>query len=170
MNRHWKVGDLARLTGLTVRTLRFYDQIGLFSPSGQTDSGHRLYSEADLSRLQQILSLKDLGLSLEEVKSILKDKQFSPLEIVNLQIARIKDQIKLQQKLLEQLQHASKSMQGKAPLSVEDFTELLQAMNKSYEKLVVERRKSWEHRLDSLGDYLAEEEEEEESKSKEDSP
>lgn len=66
MKRHWKVGELAKLTGLTIRTLRFYDQIGLFSPSAHSDSGHRLYNEADLSRLQQILSLKELGLSLEE--------------------------------------------------------------------------------------------------------
>ena len=158
MKRLWKVGDLAKLTGLTVRTLRFYDQIGLFSPSGQTESGHRLYDEGDLSRLQQILSLKELGLSLEEIKSALNDGQFSPLEIVNLQMAKINEQIKLQQKLLEQLQHVSRSMQDKAPLTVEDFTELLQAMKKNHEKLVVERRKSWEHHLGALGHFLANEE------------
>lgn len=52
-----------------MRTLRFYDQIGLFTSSGHTQSGHRLYDESDLSRLQQIVSLKEMGLSLEEVKS-----------------------------------------------------------------------------------------------------
>lgn len=131
MRRHWKVGDLAKLAGLTVRTLRFYDQIGLFSPSAQTESGHRLYNESDLSRLQQIVSLKELGLSLEEIKSVLNDGQISPLEIINLQMARIKEQMKLQQMLLEQLQHVSKSIQGNAPLAVEDFTELLQVMKKA---------------------------------------
>jgi DNA-binding transcriptional MerR regulator len=157
MKKHWKVGDLAKLTGLTVRTLRFYDQIGLFSPSGQTESGHRLYSESDLSRLQQILSLKELGLSLEEIKSALTDGQISPLEIVNLQIGRIKEQIRLQQKLLEQLGHVSKLMQGKAQLTFEDFTSLLQAMKMRFEKPVIERQTSWERHLDLLGDYLAEE-------------
>ncbi|TNJ60174.1 MerR family transcriptional regulator [Paenibacillus hemerocallicola] len=157
MKRHWKVGDLAKMTGLTVRTLRFYDQIGLFSPSGQTESGHRLYSESDLSRLQQILSLKELGLSLEEVKSALTGGQISPLEIVNLQIGRIKEQIKLQQNLLEQLGHVSKLMQGKAQLTFEDFTSLLQAMKMSFEKPVIERQTSWERHLDLLGDFLAEE-------------
>lgn len=166
MKRNWKVGDLAKQTGLTVRTLRFYDQIGLFSPSGKTESGHRLYDESDLSRLQQIISLKELGLSLEEVKSVLNDEQMSPVEIVNLQIARIKEQIKLQQMLLEQLHHVSKSMQGKAPLAVEDFTDLMQAIKKSHEKLVIERRTSWERNLDLLGDFIAEEEKE--SKFKED--
>lgn len=157
MKKHWKVGDLAKLTGLTVRTLRFYDQIGLFSPSGQTESGHRLYSESDLSRLQQILSLKELGLSLEEIKSALTDGQISPLEIVNLQIGRIKEQIRLQQKLLEQLGHVSKLMQGKAQLTFEDFTSLLQAMKMRFEKPVIERQTSWERHLDLLGDFLAEE-------------
>ncbi|WP_282942595.1 MerR family transcriptional regulator [Paenibacillus sp. RC67] len=157
MKSYWKVGDLATLTGLTVRTLRFYDQISLFSPSGQTESGHRLYNESDLSRLQQILSLKELGLSLEEIKSVLAGEQYSPLEIVTLQMSRIKEQIKLQQVLLEQLEYISKLMQVKAPLTVEDFTNLLQAMKTGHEKLVVERRKSWEHHLDLLGEFLAEE-------------
>lgn len=156
MKRHWKVGDLAKLTGLTVRTLRFYDQIGLFSPSDQTDSGHRLYSESDLSRLHQIVSLKELGLSLDEVKAVLAGGHISPLEIVNLQIGRIKEQIKLQQKLLEQLGHASKLMQGKAQLSVEDFTSLLQAMKMDFEKPVIEREMSWVRHLDLLGDFLTE--------------
>lgn len=153
-----KVGDLAKLTGLTVRTLRFYDQIGLFSPSGQTESGHRQYDELDLLRLQQILALKELGLSLEEVKNALADEQFQPLEIVQFQMARMKEQIMLKQKLLEQLQYVSKQMKTKAPLTVEDFTSLLQLMKKSHEKRVMEWQTSWEHRLNVLGDVLGEEE------------
>ncbi|WP_449601202.1 MerR family transcriptional regulator [Paenibacillus sp. Marseille-Q9583] len=157
MKRNWKVGELAKLTGLTIRTLRFYDQIGLFSPSGQTESGHRLYNESDLSRLQQILSLKELGLSLEEIKTALTSGQISPFEIVDLQINQIKEQIKLQQKLLEQLRHVSKLMQGKSELTVEDFTNLLQAMKMDFEKPVIERQTSWERHLDLLGDFLTEE-------------
>lgn len=157
MKKHWKVGDLANLTGLTVRTLRFYDQIGLLSPSDQTESGHRLYSESNLSRLHQILSLKELGLSLEEIKLALSGGQISPLEIVNLQINQIKEQIKRQQKLLEQLRHVSKLMQGQAELTVEDFTSLLQAMKMEFEKPVIERQTSWELHLNLLGDFLAKE-------------
>jgi DNA-binding transcriptional MerR regulator len=157
MRRYWKVGELAKLTGLTIRTLRFYDQIGLFSPSGQTESGHRLYDELDLSRLQQILSLKELGLSLEEIKAALTGGQISPSEIVDLQIIQIKEQINLQQKLLEQLRHVSKLMQGKAELTVEDFTNLLQAMKMEFEKPVIERQTSWERHLDLLGEFLTEE-------------
>ena len=154
MNNLWKVGDLAKLTGLTVRTLRFYDQIGLFSPSGQTDSGHRLYDESDLSRLHQILTLKELGLSLEEIKETLSAKQISPLEMVTLQKQRIKEQIKQQQKLLEQLEHTSKALIGKKTLTVDDFTNLLQAMKMEFEKPVIERKQSWVQHLDKLGSLL----------------
>ncbi|GAB6991016.1 MerR family transcriptional regulator [Paenibacillus pini] len=159
MKKHWKVGDLAKLTGLTVRTLRYYDQIGLLSPSGQTESGHRLYSESNLSRLHQILSLKELGLSLEEVKSALTCGQISPIEIVDLQINQIQEQIKMQQKLLDQLRHVSRLLQGKRKLMVKDFTSLLQAMKMGFEKKVIDRQTSWERHLDLLGDFLAKENE-----------
>jgi MerR family transcriptional regulator, thiopeptide resistance regulator len=155
MKKLWKVGDLAKMTGLTVRTMRFYDQIGLFSPSGQTESGHRLYNQSDLSRLHQILTLKELGLSLEEIKLALDGNEISPLEIISLQKTRLKEQIKLQMKLLEQLDHVSKLMIGKASLTVDDFTNLLLAMKMEFEKPVLERRMSWERRLDQLGDSLA---------------
>jgi MerR family transcriptional regulator, thiopeptide resistance regulator len=154
MKRYWKVGDIAKLTGLTARTLRFYDQIGIFSPSGQTETGHRLYDESDLSRLQQLLSLKELGLSLDEIKSVLAAEQISPLEIVHLQMDKLKEQIRLQHKLLEQLQNVSKLMQETTPVTVEDFTRLLQAMKKNHEKLVIARQKSWERHLGVLGHFL----------------
>ncbi|EJW15423.1 transcriptional regulator, MerR family [Paenibacillus alvei DSM 29] len=134
MKQLWKVGDLAKLTGLTLRTLRFYDQIGLFSPSAHSDSGHRLYNQADLSRLQQILSLKELGLSLEEIKSVVTGGHFSPLQIVSLQIARLKETIQMQQKLLAGLESVSELMLLKQPVTVEDFTKLLEMMKKSQEK------------------------------------
>jgi DNA-binding transcriptional MerR regulator len=55
-----KVGELAKQTGISVRTLHYYDEIGLLSPSGRTESDYRLYAEADIVRLQQIMSLRQL--------------------------------------------------------------------------------------------------------------
>ncbi|KQX48557.1 MULTISPECIES: MerR family transcriptional regulator [unclassified Paenibacillus] len=156
MKPHWKVGEIAKLTGLTIRTLRFYDQIGLFSPSDQTDSGHRLYTESDISRLHQILSLKELGLALEEIKSLLAQEHCSPIEIVSIQIASLKEKIKIQQKLLEELEHVSTLMQMKEPLTVDDFTKVLVMMKKSHDKYFFERQMKVEQRLDRLGDFLAE--------------
>ena len=67
----WKVGELARSTGLTVRTLHHYDQVGLVQPSGRTVAGHRLYDAGDVQRLYQVVRLRALGLSLEAVRAVL---------------------------------------------------------------------------------------------------
>ena len=67
----WKVGELARSTGLTVRTLHHYDQVGLLRPSGRTASGHRLYDAGDVHRLYQVVALRALGLSLDAIRAVL---------------------------------------------------------------------------------------------------
>jgi DNA-binding transcriptional MerR regulator len=154
MQQHWKVGDLAQLTGLTVRTLRFYDQIGLFSPSSYSDTGHRLYNEADIRRLQQILSLKDLGLSLEEIQSLLKGHTYTPSDIVDIQIERVRKNIKAQQKLLAELERIAERMNHQKPPSVDEFISLLETMKMTHEKYIIEHRLNWENHFDQLGDYL----------------
>lgn len=65
-------GEFARLTGVTVRTLHHYDRLGLLKPSRYTSAGFRLYSEEDFARLEQIVALKFIGFSLNEIKNILK--------------------------------------------------------------------------------------------------
>ncbi|SDP74975.1 DNA-binding transcriptional regulator, MerR family [Actinopolyspora xinjiangensis] len=65
------VGEVARLSGVTVRTLHHYDQIGLLSPSGRSAAGYREYSEADLERLRRILAYRELGFGLTDIADIL---------------------------------------------------------------------------------------------------
>ncbi|WP_167121293.1 MerR family transcriptional regulator [Amycolatopsis viridis] len=67
----YKVGELAKATGLTVRTLHHYDHVGLVRPSGRTYSGHRLYDEPDVRRLYEVLALRQLGLPLEDIGAAL---------------------------------------------------------------------------------------------------
>ena len=67
------VGDVARLSHVSVRTLHHYDAIGLLTPSARSPAGYRLYSGADLRRLQQILFYRELGFALEEISEILAD-------------------------------------------------------------------------------------------------
>ncbi|MDQ4027695.1 MAG: MerR family DNA-binding transcriptional regulator, partial [Actinomycetota bacterium] len=64
--KQWKIGDLARETGLTVRTLHHYDEVGLLRPSARTEAGHRLYDENGVKRLYRILALRQIGLRLDE--------------------------------------------------------------------------------------------------------
>ncbi|WP_053720911.1 MerR family transcriptional regulator [Saccharothrix sp. NRRL B-16348] len=67
----WSVGALAKVAGMTVRTLHHYDELGLLRPSERTPSGHRRYTEADLHRLYQIRLLRQLGMSLDEIGGVL---------------------------------------------------------------------------------------------------
>src|SRR5436309_5677675 len=99
-----KVGELARRTGLTVRTLHHYDDIGLLKPSLHTEAGHRLYTADDVARLQRVLSLRQLGFPLEEIRDCLNRPDFSPLEVIGLHLGRLREQIELQRKLCKRLE------------------------------------------------------------------
>jgi DNA-binding transcriptional MerR regulator len=72
----YTVGEVADLAHVSVRTLHHYDEIGLLEPSRRSDAGYRLYDEADLGRLQQILLFKELGFELERVKEVMGDPAF----------------------------------------------------------------------------------------------
>ncbi|HEX7117834.1 MAG TPA: MerR family transcriptional regulator [Longimicrobiales bacterium] len=69
--RYWKVGEVAELAHVTVRTLHHYDEIGLLVPSQRSGTGYRLYSQADLERLYQILLYRELGFPLESIAQVL---------------------------------------------------------------------------------------------------
>lgn len=81
-----KVGDLARHTGLTVRTLHHYDSIGLLRPSARSEAGYRLYSHADVARLHAVQALRHLGLSLAEIATLLAESGESLHAIISRQI------------------------------------------------------------------------------------
>ena len=67
----WTVGQVADLFGVTVRTLHHYDEIGLLVPSGRSAAGYRLYTDADLTRLQQVVVYRRLELPLDEIRELL---------------------------------------------------------------------------------------------------
>jgi DNA-binding transcriptional MerR regulator len=71
MKALYKASEFAELAGVTVRTLHHYDRLGLLRPSGRTAAGYRLYGERDLVRLQQIVTLKFIGLSLDRIGELL---------------------------------------------------------------------------------------------------
>jgi DNA-binding transcriptional MerR regulator len=123
-----KVGELARRTGLTVRTLHHYDAIGLLKPSLHTEAGHRLYTADDIARLQQIVSLRQLGFSLEEVRDCLDRPDFSPLEVIRLHVARLREQIELQRRLCEGLEALAEYFRPAGEVSAEAFLQAIEVM------------------------------------------
>jgi DNA-binding transcriptional MerR regulator len=98
-----KVGDLARRSGLTVRTLHHYDEIGLLKPSGRSESGYRLYCSADVARLHGIQALRHLGLSLADIGPLLDGAGAPPQAIVRQQLNALDRQIAQAQELRAKL-------------------------------------------------------------------
>jgi MerR family transcriptional regulator, thiopeptide resistance regulator len=69
----YTVGRVADLSGVTVRTLHHYDEVGLLSPGGRSAAGYRVYEDRDLERLQRILFYRELGFTLDEISTIVDD-------------------------------------------------------------------------------------------------
>ena len=70
------VHEVSKLVGVSIRTLQYYDKIGLLHPTGYTDAGYRLYDDADLERLQHILLFRELEFPLKDIKAIINSPDF----------------------------------------------------------------------------------------------
>jgi DNA-binding transcriptional MerR regulator len=99
-----KVGELAALAKLTVRTLHHYDSLGLLQPSARSDAGYRLYDRDDVARLHQIQALRSFGMSLADIGLYLDSPEASPLAVVERQLRALDRQIAEASRVREQLQ------------------------------------------------------------------
>jgi len=107
------VKQVSALTGVSVRTLQFYDEIGLFKPTQVSDAGYRLYDDASLEILQQILFFKELDFTLKEIKVIMDNPQFDKVEAFKKQKTLIqmkRDRLNGLLNLLEELEKGEKIM------------------------------------------------------------
>ncbi|MFH9349950.1 MerR family transcriptional regulator [Kitasatospora sp. NPDC017646] len=115
IDQTWKVGTLAEASGLTVRTLHHWDQIGLLSPSRRTAAGHREYTEQDVIRLYQVLALRRLGLGLETIATCL-DVGVDPVRLVSEHLAGVEASIASLEALRQRLAHIRGELAcGQAP-------------------------------------------------------
>jgi DNA-binding transcriptional MerR regulator len=147
-----KVGELARRTGLTVRALHHYDEIGLLRPSLHTGSGHRLYTAGDVARLQQVLSLRQVGFSLEEVRDCLDRPGFSPLEVIRLHVARLREQIELQRGLCERLEALAAHLSAAGDVSAAEFLETIERMTMIESYYTPEQLDTLKKRAEQVGE------------------
>ncbi len=100
------VGEVAKKMDVTVRTLQYYDQIGLLSPSAQSEGGRRLYTDKDVIQLHQILSLKYMGFSLDEIKNHLASLD-TPADVARVlaeQAAAVREKIAALSETLKQIE------------------------------------------------------------------
>ncbi len=123
-----RVGELARRTGLTVRTLHHWDQIGLLSPATRTRSGHRLYGPEEIRRLQRILSLRALGLGLDQIGSLLRQGAPTLKEVLRTHGNRVREQLGLLRELEDRLNRILDLLGQGNDVTEEELLETMESM------------------------------------------
>ncbi|MFI1309856.1 MerR family transcriptional regulator [Streptomyces albidoflavus] len=120
----YSVGQVAAFAKVTVRTLHHYDRAGLLSPSERTPAGYRLYGDADLARLQQILFYRELGFPLDEIAAILSGSQAAALEHLQARQRQLAEEIARLQRLAEVAERAVEVQRTGARLTPEERFEV----------------------------------------------
>jgi MerR family transcriptional regulator, thiopeptide resistance regulator len=142
----WKIGELARRTGLTVRTLHHYDEIGLLSPVERSGGGHRVYGEADVQRLYRIVSLRSLGFPLEAIAAALDADGFDARAAVEDHLARLEAQMEQQRQLQQNLRRLLER------LGTDDFLTTIEEMTMRERYYTPEQLKELEQRRQAIGE------------------
>jgi MerR family transcriptional regulator, thiopeptide resistance regulator len=118
------VGETARLAHVSVRTLHHYDDLGLLTPSERSTAGYRLYTMADLERLQHILLYKELGFALDEIGDLLADPAFDRREALLAQRESIVAQAARYNAMVELIDRSLRSLEGGTTMTKEDMFEV----------------------------------------------
>jgi DNA-binding transcriptional MerR regulator len=148
--QQWKIGELARVAGVTVRALHHYDSVGLLVPSERTQSGHRLYSAADVERLYRLLALREVGLPLEEIGPLL-DSEDGIGDTVRRHLGRVEQQLGALEQLRLRLTRLLAAIDG-GGVSTDQLLDAMEAM-KMFEKYYTpEQLQQLEQRRNELGE------------------
>lgn len=154
--RRWKVGELARASGVTVRTLHHFDVIGLLRPTERSAGGHRLYTADDVRRLYRVLVLRYLGLSLADVGRSLDAAPDELGGIIRRQRARIDRDLESVRRVQQQLTVLEQALRDARDPEIDELFAAMEAMmHLSYftpEQLAAARAR---HQEDSFGARFA---------------
>lgn len=123
----WRIGELARQAGITVRALHHYDQFGLLSPSARTSGGHRCYTSGDVQRLHRVTALQSCGLSLEEIKTALgADAHGDLADLLRRQLEVVGERIRQAVALQVRLTGVLDALEQMAEPSVTEILQLIE--------------------------------------------
>jgi DNA-binding transcriptional MerR regulator len=155
-----KIGTVARRSGVTVRTLHYYEEIGLLEPRTRSSSGHRLYGREAIERLQQIRALQQLGLSLSDVAALLRGAALSPRQVITNQLVALREQRAAMDRLEAQLLRLKRLLDDEDAddvEAVEVILSTLEAMNMYEKHLTPEQLTKLEehHRVVEASDHEA---------------
>lgn len=124
-----KIGEFARKSGITVKTLLHYDKIGLLQPSSKTEAGYRLYCDEDFIKLQQITTLKFIGLSLEEIRQLINEKGQNIESIISIQAKALEEKKKHIETVITALNKAEKQIQNNSFLEIQQLIDIIKITN-----------------------------------------
>lgn len=127
---NYTTGELAKLCGVTVRTVQYYDTRGILAPSALSEGGRRLYSGDDLRRMRVICFLRELGLPIETVKQILAEQNAG--DVIDLllqqQETALREEIGAKSEKLEKLETLRRELKGAGDISVESIGDIAYTM------------------------------------------
>ncbi|TWS23403.1 MerR family transcriptional regulator [Tsukamurella sputi] len=118
------VGAVARLTGVSVRTLHHYDEIALVVPSDRTRAGYRVYSDADVERLHQVLTYRELGFPLEQIATLLDDPSADAMAHLEQQRKLLSDRIDRLHWMVAAVEEMMSSKRSGVQLTAQEQTEI----------------------------------------------
>ncbi|AUH71797.1 NADPH-dependent 7-cyano-7-deazaguanine reductase QueF [Legionella sainthelensi] len=126
--KFYQIKQISQMTALTIRSLQYYDDIGLLKPSKRTASGYRLYSEQDLIRLQQITTLKFLGFSLSTIKKIIENPNFDVIASVIIQARELKEKAARINEAASLLNYISSQMEMNQPVNWKSTAKIIEIL------------------------------------------
>jgi DNA-binding transcriptional MerR regulator len=150
--QYWRVGELARAAGVTVRALHHYETVGLIEPPQRTESGYRLYGAKDVRRLYQVIALRSLGLSLAAIRDCLDSEDGTLESVVRRHLREVEQQIEEQARLRTRLQRILTVLERDEEPSADRFLEAMEAMTMFERYFTPEQLEELQERHRRLGD------------------
>jgi DNA-binding transcriptional MerR regulator len=120
----YTVGRVAALSGVTIRTLHHYDEVGLLSPGGRSAVGYRIYEDRDLERLQRILFYRELGFTLDEISTIVDDPRSDALGHLRRQRGLLNERIERLSAMVDAIDYEMEARTMDIPLTPEERLEV----------------------------------------------
>ncbi len=121
----YRTGQFAEKAGVTKRTLRYYDRLGLLKPEHRTESGQRLYSEDDFVRLQQIVTLKFVGFSLEQIRKIIDSHDIDLAALLSMQREWMEGKLRHLQLAIQAIKDAERAIRQEAGDVADKFQRII---------------------------------------------
>lgn len=150
--RPMTIGKLSKATGVSIRTLRHYDEIELLTPATRTEAGYRLYVAGDIERLQQIRSLQALGFSLQQITGVLRDAEPDLGGILEQQLVSVDQQVDQHSRLRSQLSDLLAVLRRAETVAREDLLALMKEMKNVEKYYTNEQLDTLARRRAALGD------------------